>query len=92
MNTDILTTPSPELKKHVQDLRRDASNVSQDVKNQAAAGLQEIKSEANTRFQEAKGSANEFVDSFRNFAAQHPFKAFGAGVLTGILVTAWCRR
>jgi ElaB/YqjD/DUF883 family membrane-anchored ribosome-binding protein len=92
MNTEILTTPSPELKQHAQDLRQDAGKVTHDLKNQARAGFQEVKSEANARLQEAKVTAAELFEAFRGFAAQHPFKTFGAGIVTGIVLATWRRR
>jgi ElaB/YqjD/DUF883 family membrane-anchored ribosome-binding protein len=91
MNTEILTTPSPELKQHAQDLRRDAGNVTQDLKKQASAGFEEVKKEAHARLQETKGAASDLYDAFRNFAAEHPFKAFGIGVFTGIVLATWRR-
>ncbi len=92
MNTEILTTPSPELKKHVKDLRRDAGNVTQDLKNQASAGLDEIQSEANSRLQDAKERVFGLTDTFRNFVVEHPFQALGAGVLAGFVLASWRRR
>jgi len=89
MNTEILTTPSPELKQHAQDLRRDARNVTQDLKNQASAGFEEVKTEANARLQDARGTVSDLYDSFRNFAAKHPFKAVGIGIVTGIVPATW---
>jgi ElaB/YqjD/DUF883 family membrane-anchored ribosome-binding protein len=89
MNTDILTTPSPELKQHVRDLRQDANKITQDLKNQASAGFQEVKAEANSRFRQARGTTSDFFESVRNFAAEHPFKAFGLGVVTGIVLAGW---
>jgi ElaB/YqjD/DUF883 family membrane-anchored ribosome-binding protein len=91
MNTDILTTPSPELKQHAQDLRRDAGNVTEDLKRQASAGFEEVKKEAHARLQETKGAALDLYDAFRNFVAEHPFKAFGIGVVTGIVLANWRR-
>ena len=92
MNTDILTTPSPELKKHAQDLRRDANLVTQDVKNQASAGFQEIKSEAHARLEDAKGSALGLYDSFKKFAVEHPAGVFSAGLVAGIVLTSRFRK
>ena len=92
MNTDILTRPSPDLKQHTQDLRRDANLVAQDVKNQAAAGLQEIKSEANARLEDAKGTALDLYDSFKRFAVEHPAGVFSAGLVAGIVLTSRFRK
>jgi ElaB/YqjD/DUF883 family membrane-anchored ribosome-binding protein len=92
MNTETLTTPSPELKQHVQDLRQDAGKVAQDLKTQARDGFQEVKTEANARFQNAKGTASDLFEAFRDLAAQHPFKTFGAGVVTGIVLATWRRK
>lgn len=92
MNTETLTTPSPGLRQHVQDLREDAGKVAQDLKKQARAGLQEVKTEANARLQDVKGTAADLFEAFRDFAAQHPLKTFGAGVVTGIVLATWRRR
>ncbi len=92
MNTEILPSPSPELKQHAQDLRRDANLVAKDVKHQAAAGFQEIKTEANARFQDAKGTAGDLYDSFTSFAAEHPVSIFGAGLVTGIIFASWYKK
>ena len=86
MNTETLITPSPELRQHVQDLREDAAKVAQDLKTQARAGLQEVKTEANTRLQDVRGTAADLFEAFRDFAADHPFKTFGAGVVIGIVL------
>jgi len=91
MNTQILTSPSPELKQHLEDLRQDAGNVTQDIKNQATAGFHEVKAEATARLQETKGTALGLFDTFRNFASEHPFKAFGMGIVTGIVLASWRR-
>jgi ElaB/YqjD/DUF883 family membrane-anchored ribosome-binding protein len=91
MNTETLTTPSPELKQHMQDLRENVGNVAQDVKNQASDGLQQVQTEANARLEQAKGNASELITALRDFAAQHPLKAFGVGVLTGFILASWRR-
>jgi len=91
MNTETLTTPSPELKKHLNDLGRDANQVVRDVKKQANDGLQEIKSEATNRFENAKGTAQDVFNTAKDFVAAHPFSAFGAGVAAGLLISS-CRR
>jgi len=92
MNTEILTTPSPELKQHAQDLRRDANLLAQDVKNQATAGLQEIKTEAHARLHEVRESGADLYNSAKSFAAEHPFSVFGAGLVTGIVFASWHRK
>jgi len=86
MNADTLTTPSPELKQHTQDLRRDAGLVAKDVKNQAAEGLEQVKAEAASRIQEARGTAADLYDSARSFVAEHPLGSFCLGVVAGILL------
>jgi hypothetical protein len=92
MNTDILTMPSPELKKHAQDVRRDVNLVAQDVKNQASAGLEEIKTEANARLEDAKGSALDLYDSLKKFAVEHPAGVFSAGLIAGIILASRFRK
>jgi len=87
MNTETLTTPSPELKQHLQDLRREADNVTQDIKKQASAGLQEIQTEANNRIQDAKGTAADLFSAVKDFAAQHPLKTFAAGIVVGFFLS-----
>ena len=92
MNTETLTAPSPELKQHAQDLRNDVGKVTQDVKKQAREGFQEVKSEANARLQQAQVTASDLFESFKGFAAEHPLKTFGAGIVAGIILASWRRR
>jgi len=92
MNTELLTKPSPELKQHAQDLRRDAGLVGQDVKNQAAAGFQEVKKEAQTRLEDARGVVADFQDLAKSFAREHPFGLFAAGIVAGIVVAGFRRK
>jgi hypothetical protein len=87
MNTRILTSPSPELKQSVDDLRENAGRVAQNFKNQANAGIEQVRSEATSRFQ----NAADLFQSAREFAGQHPVRTFGAGLLLGIAIAS-CRR
>jgi len=92
MKTETFTSPSPELKQHVQDLHHDANLVVQDVKNQADDDFQEIKTEANTRLQEARGIASSLYDLLKSFTAEYPLSVFAAGLITGVVLAAWRRK
>ena len=92
MKTEILTSPSPELRQHMRDLRNDADNITKDLKNQVTAGLNEVKSEATSRLQEAKGAVTDLIDNVRSFASEHPLKAFGIGVACGFILATRRRR
>ena len=85
MNTETLTKPSPELKQHVQELRRDAGLVAQDVKNQASDGFQEIKTEA-------QNTVSTLYESIGKFVAAYPLSVFGVGVVTGLVLASRHRK
>lgn len=103
MDTNSLTTPSPELKQHAQDLkdhatkgvndlRKDARNIAGDVKDHASRGYDAIKDEANDRLGDAKDKANDLISAARNYASENPLSAFGFGVLAGLILATWRRR
>lgn len=89
---ETLTSPSPELKKHVDDLRRDAGYVAQDVKKQANDAVSEIKAESQARFEDVKGTVADLFDSVKSYAVAHPVGVFGAGVLLGFVFASRARR
>jgi ElaB/YqjD/DUF883 family membrane-anchored ribosome-binding protein len=97
MNTEQLTTPSPEMKQHAQDLknhakegvdniRKDATNLAQDAKDHASRGIDAVKQEATTRISNAKGKASDLLSSVKDYAVQNPLHAFGFGVLVGLFL------
>jgi ElaB/YqjD/DUF883 family membrane-anchored ribosome-binding protein len=102
MNNDTLTTPSPEMKQHAQDLKdhategaqnlkKDVTNLAGDVKDHARRGAQAVKEEAGARLEAVQDKASNFVDLAKAYAQEHPFHAFGFGVLTGLFL-AWRHR
>ena len=91
MNTDILTIPRPELKHPARDMSRDTGKVTHYRKKGASVGFEEVKKEARARLQETKGAGSDLYRALRNLAAEHSFKAFGIGVVTGIVLAAWRR-
>jgi ElaB/YqjD/DUF883 family membrane-anchored ribosome-binding protein len=103
MNTDALTTPSPELKQHAQDLKdhategaqnlkKDVTNVAHDLKDHANRGVKAVKEEANNQFQGAQEKASDLWEAVQAFAKEHPGRTFGAGVLAGLFLGFRFRR
>jgi ElaB/YqjD/DUF883 family membrane-anchored ribosome-binding protein len=97
MNTETLTTPSPEMKQHTQDLkdhategvqnlRQDASNLAQDAKDHVRRNVDGVRQEANARYQDAKGKATDLWESAKTYASQNPLHAFGVGILVGLFL------
>ncbi len=97
MNTEELTTPSPELKQHAQELKdhavegaknlhRDVRNVAQDVKEHANRGVAAVREEASARFDEARSKTNDLFETAKNYAADHPLHAVGFGILVGMFL------
>jgi ElaB/YqjD/DUF883 family membrane-anchored ribosome-binding protein len=97
MNADTLTTPSPEMKQHAKDLkdhategaqniRNDVNNLAGDVRDHARRGVQTVKDEAGARFQEAQDKASSLVELARAYVVEHPFHAFGFGMLLGLFL------
>jgi ElaB/YqjD/DUF883 family membrane-anchored ribosome-binding protein len=97
MNADTLTTPSPEMKRHAQDLkehategaqniRNDVNNLAGDVKDHAKRNVQAVKDEAGAHLQRVQDKASNFVDLARAYAVEHPLHAFGVGVLLGVFL------
>ncbi len=97
MDTEALTTPSPEMKKHandlknhaqegVQNLKDDAANLAQDAKDHVNRSKDMLKDEASARIGEAKGKAADLLQTVKTYAAENPLHAFGVGVLVGIFL------
>lgn len=92
MNTEALTQSVPNLDGHLQDLRRSALNVGQDLKSHADTKLQDVKAKADGHLQDARSRAAELLSTARDFATEHPFAAFGLGVLAGVVIAARRRK
>jgi len=103
MNTDTLTTPSPEMKKHAQDLKdhaqegvenikKDAKNLAGDVKDHASRSYDVVREEATRRVGDAKEKATDLVTAARDYCKENPLSAFGIGVFVGLVLATWRRR
>ena len=103
MDTESLTTPSPELKQHAKDLKdhatqgaqqvkKDVVNVAQDVKDHATRGVQAVRDEAKNQLGDAKDKASDLFETARQYGSDHPLTAFGVGVLAGLVLATWRRR
>jgi len=97
MNTEALTTPSPELKQHAQDLKdhatqgakdikKDVGHLAKDVKDHANRSVDILKDEANSRLGEFRGRATDLVQTVKDYASENPLHAFGVGVLIGLFL------
>jgi len=85
LETENLQTES-DLGQNVETLRRDVGNVAKSLKQQAGAKFQDVRDQAADQINQAKVTARDVAETVRTFATEHPFAAFGAGILFGLFL------
>lgn len=88
MNTENLIKPVSRLPEHLQDLRRDANNIAEDMKTEVRSRIDGAKDGVRSQIDQARNRVTDSFAAARQFAADHPFALFGAGVFVGLLWAA----